>query len=109
MSKHYENNLKLNSLKQLPLTVKGLIFERAYYRKDFCVSDLRGLFSGGLILWGGAYYRNWPLFYVSLINKQQISSTIVHIFAFKLEMLDNQLGQLFLYQISSCFHFHFYA
>ena len=31
-SKDYEN-----SLKQLSLTVRGLIFERAYYRKDICV------------------------------------------------------------------------
>ena len=30
--KHYENILK-----QLALTVHGLIFRRAYYRKDFCI------------------------------------------------------------------------
>ena len=35
----YKNSLKhyKNSLKQLTLTVHGLIFERAHYRKDFCV------------------------------------------------------------------------
>ena len=34
-----KNSLKQykNSLKQLALTVHGLIFGRAYYRKDFCV------------------------------------------------------------------------
>ena len=48
------------SLKQLPLTVHGLIFGRAYYRKDICVLDLRGSFSGGL-MFGGAYYRNFTV------------------------------------------------
>ena len=34
-----KNNLKHseNSLKYLELTAHGLIFGRAYYRKDFCV------------------------------------------------------------------------
>ena len=47
-----KNSLKHreNSLKQLTLTVHGLIFEGAYYRKVICVQDLGGLFSGGLIL-----------------------------------------------------------
>ena len=50
----FQNGLGL-TIKQLALTVHGLIFGRAYYRKDFCVWDLGGLFSGGLIFffWGG--------------------------------------------------------
>ena len=46
--KHYENSLKHyeNSLKQLALTVH----RRAYYRRDFCLRDLGGLFLGGLII-----------------------------------------------------------
>ena len=43
----------LKSLKQPALTVHGLIFGRAYYRKDFCVCDLGGgvfFFGGGLII-----------------------------------------------------------
>ena len=35
--------------------VHGLIFGRAYYRKDICVCDLGDLF-------GGAYYRNITVF-----------------------------------------------
>ena len=35
-------------------TVHGLIFGRSYYRKDICICDLGGLFSGGLIF-GRAY------------------------------------------------------
>ena len=42
-----------NSLKQLALTVHGFIFKRAYYRKNFCVGGLGGLFLGGLFFWGG--------------------------------------------------------
>ena len=34
----------------IALTVHGLIFKRAYYRKDFCVWDLGGLFWEGLLL-----------------------------------------------------------
>ena len=52
------------TIKQLALTVHGLIFGRAYYRKDFCVGDLGGLFSGGLLFFvggGGAYYRNFTV------------------------------------------------
>ena len=50
-----------NSLKQLPLTVHGLIFRgTVYYRKDICVLDLKGSFSGGL-MFGGAYYRNFTV------------------------------------------------
>ena len=41
------------TIKQLALTVHGLIFGRAYYRKDFCVGDLGGLFSGGLFFFCG--------------------------------------------------------
>ena len=40
--KHFEN-----SLKQLALTVYGLIFGRAYYRKDFCFWELGGFLLGG--------------------------------------------------------------
>ena len=40
---HYKHN----SLKQLSLTVHGRIFGSEYYRKDICVRDLGGLFSGG--------------------------------------------------------------
>ena len=36
------------------------MFGRAYCRKDICVRDLGGLFSGGLIL-GGGYDRNFTL------------------------------------------------
>ena len=32
----FQNRLSL-TIKQLALTVHGLIFGRAYYRKDFCV------------------------------------------------------------------------
>ena len=39
----FQNGLGL-TIKQLALTVPGLIFGRAYYWKDFCVSDLEGLF-----------------------------------------------------------------
>ena len=70
ISKWIENDnkssLKLkhedNRLKQLTLTVHGLIFvfERAYYQKDICVSDLGGLFSVGLVF-GGVYYRNFSV------------------------------------------------
>ena len=38
-----------NSLKQLTLTVHGLIFGRACYRKGFCELDLVGCFGRGLI------------------------------------------------------------
>ena len=41
------------------LTVHGLIFGRAYYRKDFCLSDLGVLLSGGLIP-GGLILRILP-------------------------------------------------
>ena len=42
------------TIKQIALTVHGLIFGRAYYWKDFCVLVLGGLFSRGLIFfWGG--------------------------------------------------------
>ena len=46
-----KNNLKHqeNSLKQLTLTVHGLIFGRAYYRKNICVWFLGALFSEGLL------------------------------------------------------------
>ena len=47
----FQNGLSL-TIKQLALTVHGLIFGRAYYRKDFCVGDLGGLFSGGLTFRG---------------------------------------------------------
>ena len=42
---------KKNSLKQLAVTVHGLIFgrSRAYRRKDFCVGDLEGGGRGGLL------------------------------------------------------------
>ena len=48
---HNKNSLNHceNSLKQLVLTVHGLIFGRAYYQQDFCIRDLGGLLSGGLI------------------------------------------------------------
>ena len=67
--KHYKN-----SLKQLPLTVHGLIFRRAYYRKDFCVWDLGGLIFGRAyflftFFWGGGLlsefygmYFGWIVF-----------------------------------------------
>ena len=48
----FQNGLGLTT-KQLAVTVHGLIFGRAYYRKDFCVCDLGGLFSGGGLFWGG--------------------------------------------------------
>ena len=49
----FQNGLGL-TIKQLAVTVHGFIFGRAYYRKDFCVCDLGGLFWGGLIFgWGG--------------------------------------------------------
>ena len=44
-----------NRLKHLTLTVHGLIFGRAYYRKDICILHLGGLFSGGLIF-GRAFF-----------------------------------------------------
>ena len=104
----------LKTLRKQPNITATTYSQGAYLResllsKGFLRLSFEGLIFGRAYSLGGAYYRNWPLFYVSLMNKQQISSTIVHIFAFKLEMLDNQLGQLFLSQISSCFHFHFYA
>ena len=34
----------------LRLRFGGLIFGRTYYRKNFCICDLGGLFSGGLII-----------------------------------------------------------
>ena len=50
---------KENSLKQLTLTVHGLIFGRAYYGKYIFVIDLGGLFFffGG----GGAYHWNFTV------------------------------------------------
>ena len=62
-----KNSLKYykNTLKQLALTVHGLIFERAYYRKDIPVSEILGGGGGGgggisgraFFLGGGTYYR----------------------------------------------------
>ena len=43
----FQNGLGL-TIKQLALTVHGHIFGRAYYQRDFCVSDLGGLFQGGV-------------------------------------------------------------
>ena len=64
--KHYEN-----SLKQLALTVRGLIFGRAYYRRAFLRLRFEGLIFGrayyrraflrlrfGALIFGRAYYRN---------------------------------------------------
>ena len=53
----FQNGLGL-TIKPLALTVHGHIFGRAYYRRDFCVSDLGGLFQGG----GWACYRNFMVF-----------------------------------------------
>ena len=57
-----------NSLKQLALTVHGLIFGKAYYWKDFCFRDFGdgggGLVSGkASVFWGGgACYWNFAVF-----------------------------------------------
>ena len=42
-----------NSSRQPTKTVHGLIFGRAYYRKDICIPDLRRLVSAGVTLGGG--------------------------------------------------------
>ena len=42
-----------------------------YYRKDICVRDLGGLFSGGLFLRGGDYYRNFTVY--------SFSSNVIHL------------------------------
>ena len=63
---HNKNSLKHkdNCLKQLALKVQGLTFRRAYNRKDICICDLGDLgFSEGLIF-GGAYYRNFTVYYI---------------------------------------------
>ena len=58
--KHYEN-----SLKQLALTVHGLIFGRAYYREGFCIGGFGRLILGRAYYFffggGGAYYRNFGI------------------------------------------------
>ena len=58
--KHYENSLK----QLVTLTVHGLIFGRAYNRKNIYARDLGGLFSEGLIFLrgGGKYYRNLTVY-----------------------------------------------
>ena len=58
----FQNGLGL-TIKQLALTVHGLMFGRAYYRKDFCIWDLGGLFSGGLVFFwgGGGAYQNFTV------------------------------------------------
>ena len=85
--KDYENSLKQLIIKQLTLTVHGLIFGRSYW-KDICIWHLGGLFSGGLIIrrifmseiWG-AYFREslflgWLiigiLWYWHVLNTQKI-------------------------------------
>ena len=53
-------NTKMNSLKQLTVTVHGLTFRRDYYRK----CNLRPRFGGlllGRLIFGGAYYRNFTV------------------------------------------------
>ena len=48
----------------------GLISGRAYYRKDICVCDFRGLFSGGLgLIFGGAHYRNSTVPFTSILMR----------------------------------------
>ena len=46
--KHQDNSK--NSLKQLTLTVHGLMYGRACYRRNIRVCDLGGLLTGGLII-----------------------------------------------------------
>ena len=75
--KHYEN-----SLKQLGLKFYGLIFGRAYYRKDFCIDIWGAYFRESLLLllffffWlGGAYYRNFIL--ISIKEEKTANQLIV--------------------------------
>ena len=56
-------NTEDNSLKQLTLTVHGIIFGRAYYQKDIYICDLGHLFEGELIS-GGACYQNFIVPYI---------------------------------------------
>ena len=57
-----------NSLKQLALTVHGLIFRRAYYRKDFCVKDLKGLIFRRAYFWGSALSEFYGMLHLILIG-----------------------------------------
>ena len=89
----FQNGLSL-AIKQLALTVHGFIFGKAYYRKDFCVWDLGGLFLGGLIIFfffgvgGGAYHRNFTVFWISLAVKWNTSIYSM------LCMIDKKLGNI---------------
>ena len=57
-----------NNLQQLTLTVHGLIFWRAYYRKDHCVCDLGAYFWEGLL---SEFYGIIPIISPGLILVQK--------------------------------------
>ena len=50
------------------MTVHGLLFRRAYYRKDICVCDLGGLLNSGGLIFAGVYYQDFTIFEEELHN-----------------------------------------
>ena len=72
----------LNCLKQVAPAVYGLIFLRAYYRRDICVWDLSGLFWSEGLVFGlyGISRRKFNLYCLGLINSINWPASIVWVF-----------------------------
>ena len=61
----------INSLKQLTVTVHGLILGRAYYWKDIYVWDLGALFLRGRIIGILQYHKFWSLLFYHFMFADQ--------------------------------------
>ena len=79
----------LNCLKQVAAAVYGLIFLRAYYRRDICVWNLSGLFWSEGLVFGlyGISRRKFNLYCLGLINSINWPASIV--WAFIAQMVEH--------------------